>query len=158
MTKGYLNDLELYSDSSLKTVVAKFCGEYLGKGSYRMVYVLKSYPDFVIKIETDLKEKSFSNIVEYKNWVSSTYTPLSAWLAPCEWISCNGRLLVQRKVIHGTSKDYPTKIPSIFTDLKLSNYGFINGKFVSCDYASLLQEYKHKKISWWNENKEDAKD
>src|SRR5687767_12597003 len=77
----------------------KFCGKKIGGGTYRDVYIFKQNDDYVVKIERNIKNKQFSNVNEWSNWEwHKSWTKFSKWLAPCEWISEDGRILIQRRV------------------------------------------------------------
>lgn len=150
-------------NKSLKQFIKEMCGEKLGTGLYRDVYVLKDYPDYVVKIERDMGSGMFSNAHEWRHWVQNEdWKWFSQWLAPCEAINETGNILIQRRVTHGKRKDYPKYIPTFFTDLKYRNFGWIGDQFVCCDYAFIpfyiVQEGKNKMkyAKWWGTIKEAA--
>jgi len=132
------------------------CGELLGTGIYRDVYVLKQNPEYVVKIERDMSTGAFANATEWRNYINNReWTWFSCWLAPCELITEYGNVLIQRRVrTEGKlKKDYPTHIPVLFTDTKYSNFGWIGKQFVCCDYSYLVPATLHKKklrrARWW---------
>lgn len=79
---------------------------------------------------------------------------MQQWLAPCLIISETGLVLLQRKVKIGNFENYPDRIPSLFTDKKYSNFGWIGKQFVACDYAFFVQtSFRMKKVTWINDIK-----
>lgn len=105
----------------------------LGYGAFRQVFVINE--NYVFKIETD---GDWMNIMEAKLWNFVKYTPdLAKWFAPVRFISEDGKILIMDKV-DVNKKKYPKKIPAFFTDLKMSNFGWIGDRFVCCDYSSDL--------------------
>lgn len=129
-----------------------FCGEKIGRGVYRDVYICKVDPHFVVKIERDMSEGYFTNVMEWRNWIDNKdWKQLSNWLAPCEAITESGQLLIQRRVQQYKSRPFPEKIPAIFTDLKRQNFGWIGQRFVCCDYPLfLIRGFYWKKAKWWD--------
>ncbi len=147
---------KLLQNSSIAKIKKKLCGELLGSGLCRDVYVLKQYPDFVVKIEADMSKGTFANVTEWRNYINNLeWKWFSKWLAPCMLIDTTGRVLIQKRVYHRQRKDYPKYIPSIFTDLKLSNFGWIGDDFVCCDYSFFpiyflkVGDSKMKFAKWW---------
>lgn len=130
------------------------CGEMLGSGSFRDVYVFAHDPKWVVKIETGAQ--SFSNIREWDVWNDAGYIGESAtkWLAPCKSISPCGTVLIQRRT--KPAKTYPKMIPTWMTDTKRANFGMIGSKFVAHDYG-LHQIYRSgmskrlSKVEWWDD-------
>jgi hypothetical protein len=126
------------------------CGEKIGSGLYRDVYELRHNPRYVVKIDVTTQ---FANITEWRYYIDNKdWKLLGSWLAPCEMISKCGRILIQRRVRHGEKEDYPKKIPAVFIDTKLQNFGWIGDKFVCCDYAymPLCTEKGLKRARWWS--------
>lgn len=83
-------------------------------------------------------------------------TSIAKWFAPCVDISPGGIFLLQKRVETRPRSEYPKLIPSFFSDLKYSNYGWLNGQFVCCDYAGFVStSMSHKwsgrmvKADWW---------
>jgi hypothetical protein len=138
-----------------KTKTKRFlCGQFIGSGCYRDVYIFKPDDRFVIKIERDQSRGNFANAMEWRNYINCREWPAMAkWLSPCEAISADGRIMLQRRVkrsVDGEGIKYPLKIPSLFTDTKRANWGLLNGKFVCCDYSFFSQcDFKMKKAKWW---------
>ena len=127
MTKLKTKELiEQMQNISMVQLKKRICGEQIGKGTYRDVYVLKSNPDYVVKIERNMSTAAFVNVTEWHNYINNQeWKWLSEWLAPCEIISTNGQIMIQQRVEHRKRKDYPKYVPAIFTDLKLKNFGWI---------------------------------
>lgn len=134
--------------------IIKFnCGEKIGEGVHRDVYELKTNPEYVVKIERDPSTGDFANVTEWRNYINNKdWKFLGQWLAPCELINETGQVMIQRRVEHRRRKDYPKYIPSVFTDLKLRNFGWIGDRFVCCDYSFMpftLGKNKMKYVKWW---------
>lgn len=108
-----------------------FCGELIGEGSSRQVYELEIDPTKVVKVETGAQ--SFQNIIEWETWNEVRHTKWSGWFAPCLWISPCGIAMIQARTT--PIKKAPKEIPNFFTDLKLSNFGRLKGRFSCHDYG-----------------------
>lgn len=141
---------------SVRQLRVKICGKVIGKGMYRTVYELKRDPDYVVKIERDPSRGTFANVTEWRNYINNKdWNYLKDWLAPCIGINETGQVLIQQRIRHGRRKDYPKYVPAIFTDLKLSNFGWIGDKFVCCDYSYFTPyiitagKSKMKYAKWW---------
>lgn len=150
---------KLMSGKNLNGIVKSVCGELIGRGLYRDVYVLKQNPKYVVKIERDPTTATFANVTEWRNYINNKgWDFLAEWLAPCEMINETGQVMIQRRVEHRKRKDYPTHVPIFFTDLKLTNFGWIGEQFVCCDYSFLILaavakgKNKMKYAKWWNVN------
>lgn len=129
------------------------CGDLLGSGAYRNVYVFAPDPRFVIKIETGAQ--SFSNIREWDLWHDAQHMgkEVSDWLAPCVAISACGTVLQQRRT--RPAKTFPDKIPAWMTDTKRQNFGLIGSRFVAHDYGNHLicnsgLTKRLRKAEWWD--------
>ena len=140
-----------FNDIVMNDLCSSLLGEKLGTGSARDVYVLSYDTSKVVKIA---KDGGRQNILEYETWCSVQYSDYhSKWFAPCVWISDGGNVLIQERAVPiippKLDKDYkvmidkiPDKIPNYFTDIKLTNFGFIDGRFCCVDYAlNLMKEY-----------------
>jgi hypothetical protein len=129
------DDFRRLNDS---TIIEKLRGQYKGHGSARSVYQCKMHPGFVVKYQHNGR---FDNVIENEIWESLCMADWwSKWLAECVFISKTGKILVQEKVLLKESKkDYPKKIPTFFTDIKIENYGFVGDQLKCCDYAYVLQ-------------------
>lgn len=111
------------------------CGDRIGQGSAREVFVLRTNPEYVVKIET--AGGSFQNVAEWEIWSFVNGGPLQKWFAPCEMISNCGVMLVQRRVKPLRDHELPKKLPEFLCDLKPENYGLFNGNFVCNDYGTM---------------------
>lgn len=129
-----------------------FTKEQLGQGSARAVYSCSIRPDLVIKFEDS--SGSFQNIIEWETWRRVQGTKFEEFFAPCEQISPCGTVLLQKRTTPVERDAYPKRLPRFLTDLKRSNYGRLDGRFVCHDYGTnLLMEYgmtnKTNKVEWW---------
>lgn len=110
-----------------------FLGDRLGDGVDRQVYELRHSPKFVAKIEDN--SRSFHNAMEWQIWQRLKDSPLEKWLAPCLDISPCGSVLIQRRTTPITSG--PERMPAFLGDMKLANFGMLNGRVVCHDYSRL---------------------
>lgn len=146
--------INIIKTTSLSRIRRKFCGRVLGYGTWRDVYELKGDPDYVIKIEAEPRFRVFANATEYRNWESNRHwTWLAPYLAPILYISECGRVLIQRRVIFKEKKFYPKVIPAVFTDTKIQNFGWIDDRFVCCDYSFFVicvgkGDHPMKRVKW----------
>lgn len=141
-----------YPTQDVKKFKKDFCGDFINNGIHRDVYIFKPDERYVVKIERNTKGTDFTNASEWRNYINCvSWTQFSKWLAPCEYISWSGRILIQRRIKHKAPELYPKKIPSLFTDLKYSNYGWIGKQFVCCDYPFLILgvKFRMKTTRWW---------
>lgn len=126
----------------------------IGRGAARVVFETYLDPKIVVKVENQMQ--SFQNPIEWERWNMVVGTPAAKWFAPCVRISPCGTVLIQKKAIPAQPHQYPKKVPAFFTDLKRTNFGIIDGKFVCVDYGSLggegLYSTKMRKADWWDEN------
>lgn len=80
--------IKLLKGKKLNQAYKLICGERLGQGLYRDVYVLKQNPDYVVKIERDPYTYQFANVTEYKNYINNKeWKWFEQWLAPVELIN-----------------------------------------------------------------------
>lgn len=128
------------------------CGDKLGSGVHRDVFACRLRPDLVVKVEQAGEWRSFANVEEMRFWSENMYCPtVAAWLAPCEYLSPDGRILLQRRVRIAVDGDaLPERVPAFLTDLKPSNYGWMDGRFVCVDYAGRINDVsmRMKKAAW----------
>jgi hypothetical protein len=124
-------------------IVRKFCGELLGNGFFRQVYVLRQNPNYVVKVVQPGEMLSFPNVTEWMNYKDYQYTALQQFLAPCVMINDTGTVMIQQRANWAgkKKKDYPKRLPSELSDFKYENYGWIGEQFVCFDY-SFLRGYK----------------
>lgn len=128
------------------------CGKKLGEGINRQVFDCTIRKDLVVKVETE-EHRGFANVFEYNFWNSYSEMPdVRKWLAPCEFISPDGRILLQKKCDKVPSNfKLPKKVPEFLTDLKVDNFGILNGKLVCVDYGLYVMNpvTKLKNADWW---------
>jgi hypothetical protein len=127
------------------------CGDLLGEGCYRRVFKCKLRPDLVVKVES-AEIRSFMNVAESRFWSDNEhYKKIADWLAPCEFLSPDGRILLQRKVDPvPDSYKLPEKLPSFLTDHKRANFGILDGRLVCVDYATTIPNLSVRpKKAWW---------
>jgi hypothetical protein len=128
------------------------CGERLGYGMSREVFVWRLDPRYVLKIE--LTQHTFQNVSEVETWQTVEHCPEHAkWFAPVKAISGCGRFMLQRRAEPVASIALPAEVPAYFTDLKPTNFGCIGKNFVAVDYGrTLLQTVgltkRMKKADW----------
>lgn len=116
------------------------CGELLGEGIHRRVFKCRLRDDLVVKVEHEDDWRKFANASEMRFWCDNEhYKKVSDWLAPCEYLSPDGRILLQRKTIPITKGAMPTHVPSFLTDLKIENFGWFEGRIVCVDYGRTIQ-------------------
>lgn len=126
-------------------------GKFLGSGVGREVYVFRPDPTFVIKFETG--NQSFQNIREWDLWNDLAEQPkLRKWLAPINSISPSGDILMQRRTTPMRKNELPKRVPAFATDLKIQNWGLLDGQPVMHDYGFIRQEALKGKLEtakWW---------
>jgi hypothetical protein len=113
------------------------CGAKIGSGIHRDVFECKLRPELVVKVEID---REFANVFEMKFWDDHQYyNKVAQWLAPCEFLSPDGKILLQQRC-DPISRNYklPDKLPSFLTDIKRNNFGILNGRLVCIDYAIVI--------------------
>lgn len=112
------------------------CGEPLGFGIARQVFVLGTDPTKVVKVE--IAAGSFQNVIEWQTWNDLRETQYAKYLAPCHHISPCGIVLIQSRVGPLTARHERQPLPSFLTDFKRSNYGVLDRRVVCCDYGTNL--------------------
>lgn len=130
-----------------KSAYKLLCGKKLGDGFNRNVYECNIMEDWVVKIERSDSD-DFANVRERAFWREyEGDKTISKWLAPCGDISNDGRIMLQRKV-QPLPKGYvvPRTLPEFLTDVKLSNFGLLDGKLVCVDYADVVIEPSVKRV------------
>lgn len=127
------------------------CGDKIGEGISRIVYNCKIRQDLVAKVEFE-DYRYFSNVIEAKFWWDNQYyEKISKWLAPVEFLSPDGRILLQRKATPiPDGYKLPNMLPEFLTDIKRSNFGILEGKLVCLDYALTIKNssVRLKKANW----------
>ncbi len=153
MAMDHYKEIEELSRGVQHDALFMLMGEKLGSGSTRRVYVNDLNKLQVMKVDMG---GQFSNVMEWKLWQELSDTELGKWLAPCDHISPTGEILIQRRTHQ--PKNFPTWIPSIFCDLKLTNFGVLPGsdQLVCHDYAMLFLDkalakahLRFAKADWW---------
>ncbi len=115
------------------------CGDKLGEGCYRTVFECTLLPDLVVKVENGTSRR-FCNVLEDEFWAhNKDVAAVAKWLAPCKFISPDGRILLQRRTdpIPGHF-ELPAQIPHFLNDVKKSNFGLLDGRLVCHDYAFVI--------------------
>ncbi len=118
------------------------CGERLGGGVARDVYVSRLDPDLVVKIEHT--SGTFQNQMEWRVWENLSHDKdARKWLAPCVHISPCGSVLVQRRTapLRRAEMARHKQLPKFLTDVKMSNFGILGGKLVCHDYGIVRWSY-----------------
>lgn len=126
------------------------CGRLLGEGIHRKVFECKLRHDLVVKVEYEENLRPFANVMEMNLWQNAG-TRAQAWLCPCEYLSPDGLVLLQKRVDPiPLGYEMPTHMPSFLTDFKRSNYGLLDGRLVCVDYALNIIEPKMtlRKAGW----------
>ena len=134
-------------------LLSLFIGERIGKGSTREVYEHYSDPSLVIKIEDNAH--SFCNVHEYQMWEDLEFTNTARFLAPIDFISPCGTVIIQKKTTPVGNRKLPKGLPKFFTDLKKENWGIYKNRVVCHDYGYTVMgsrdfdEYKTIP-KWWD--------
>lgn len=127
------------------------CGELLGAGIHRKVYACKLRPELVVKVECQLNNRCFANVFEMEFWNDQMHNEtIAKWLAPCEFLSPDGRILLQRRAQPVQRHELPGRVPSFLSDLKPANFGILDGRLVCVDYAMTVSNpsSRMRKINW----------
>lgn len=146
--------LSSYGASTIGDFGYLFCGERLGQGIGREVFVLATDPTKVVKIET--QAQSFQNILEWEAWHAAKDGPTAKWLAPCHFISPSGIVLIMDRTQPLRRGEEPDRMPVWLTDFKRTNYGLLNGRVVCHDYGTAraldrgIASKAMKSVKWWD--------
>ena len=128
----------------------------LACGSSRSVWSSRVLPNSVVKFEGTAG--SFQNIAEWQLWEAVKHAPdIARWLAPCEYISPCGSILIMAKTTKPPKAKYPDQLPAFLTDTKFQNYGMLKGKFVCHDYGSHVAmshgcTKRTRAAHWWDDD------
>ena len=151
MTNPYSIDrLPIYLDA-----FNLLCDRKIGSGTHRDVYECRIDRSLVVKVETSLEWRCFSNAREMQFWADhENFKKVADWLAPCVYLSPDARILCQKRVDPLTEqqkKELPEKIPGFLTDLKYRNFGMLDGRLVCVDYAITIPNpsLRLRKAEWW---------
>lgn len=125
----------------------------LGVGLQRRVFKKYQSNDSVIKLEAN----PCQNITEYEVWDKVKDTEFAKWFAPVLGISEYGHLLEMVRTRPVRIEEMPQKIPAFFTDMKIENWGMLDGRIVCHDYGIhlLIEKGLTKrmiKAKWWSYN------
>ncbi len=128
------------------------CGDKIGEGVHRTVFACRLHDDLVVKVEAEPAFRYFANVLEMKFW-SDADKWMRGWLAPCRYLSPDGRILLQDRCDPVPSDfDFvmPERVPAFLTDLKRGNFGMLKGNLVCVDYAMVIPAYGRcmKKADW----------
>lgn len=121
------------SDDSSSDLFHLICGPLIGEGQYRQVFEHALDKSRVVKHDSGA---NFSNISEWELWGEVEGTSLEKWLAPVYWLSPRGLWLIQARTDPIRESELPKRVPSIFADLKASNWGLFQGRPVCHDYGN----------------------
>jgi len=127
------------------------CGEMIGRGIHRKTFECKIRPDLVVKVEYDEDYRDFANVKEMQFWCDyQDHAPTAKWLAPCEYLSPDGRILLQKRAVPVAAADLPKRVPGFLNDIKPENFGIFEGRVVCLDYSSTshLLDRKPKNADW----------
>lgn len=130
------------------------CGKCLGEGIHRKVFECRIAPQYVVKVEDDGSNfwRYFANVKEMNFWSDhASYEKVSKWLAPCDYLSPDGRILLQKRCENVTQAfELPKEMPSFLSDLKRENFGWYEGRLVCMDYAMTIPNpnTRLKKADW----------
>jgi hypothetical protein len=112
------------------------CGDKIGSGAFRDVFKCKLLPDMVVKVETNTGYRDFANAKEMKFWCDHQHhSAIADWLAPCTYLSPDGRVMLQKKVTPISDAEMPARLPAFLADIKAENFGRLEGRIVCVDYA-----------------------
>lgn len=128
------------------------CHDQIGEGIHRKVWTCRIRDDLVVKVEVDDEWRYFANAREMQFWCDWQYhKPVAQWLAPCEYMSPDGRVMLQRRCDPvPPSYKLPDKLPSFLTDVKRENFGLLDGRLVCVDYSTTIgsPNTRPKKVDW----------
>lgn len=111
-------------------------GKKIGGGIHRDVFDCKIRPDLVVKVEYETDYREFINVREMNFWCKyQDNKAIAQWLAPCEFMSPDGRILLQKRVEPVPRHMLPEKLPHFLSDIKQDNFGLIDGRLVCVDYG-----------------------
>jgi hypothetical protein len=134
----FFDRFKFFNNKYSEDVFDLLCGEHIGTGAYRAVYECRVNSDWVIKVELG---DDYANIAEYAVWGACEFKhdknqDWSQWLAPCRYLSPNGKFLIQDRTGPLAGMSLPDKIPNFLDDTHLQNWGSYDGRVVCHDYAN----------------------
>lgn len=129
-------------------------GEFVGRGQSRDVYKSPIDKNIVIKIAYNA-QGIIDNTDEWSLWCLSEGKDLRNWLCPIIGVFGDGRVLYMRRAEHAPESGLKSfkKVPEIFGDVHIHNWGYFEGRLVCFDYAinnsaSVPKKLKMKKAAW----------
>lgn len=138
-------------DRAYEDAFNMLCGREIGAGIHRTVFECKIRPDLVVKVEAG-ERRYFANVLEMKFWDDHAHHSATAkWLSPCEYMSPDGRILLQKRADPLPSDEpLPAKLPAFLPDVKRDNFGLLDGRLVCIDYAMTIPSpsLRLKKVDW----------
>ena len=147
--------IEQFGATTVNDLVRMMLGDRLGRGVHRTVFAHGQDATLVVKVENEAG--SFANPQEWETWERIRQTNHARWFAPCVAISGCGAALIQKRTrpisLDALRAELP-RVPAFFTDLKVQNWGRLDGRIICHDYANhLLYEQgmtaRMKKADWW---------
>ncbi len=153
MTVTFDEVYECFGTTVNRDFLRMIAGDILGAGAFRIVFQHEHRKDLVLKFEP--RAHSFHNIAEWDFWTDNQDNEaIARWLAPCEYISPCGIILVMKKTSKPRAEDYPNMLPAFLTDLKRKNFGMYKGHLVSHDYGMYQMKVstRRTKAKWYGDS------
>jgi hypothetical protein len=160
--KAFNDFLTSLKGSTVSEVVSIYKDQKIGEGATRIVYTIKGFDWLVMKKER-LKSTIIHNVLECA--ISDSVQHLHGDLkfikdmhAKCygALIDPQYSLLFQQRVTLDAAGEFPEKLPSMFTDIKKNNFGWIGKQLVCFDYANnfyrmfgLCCNQRTRKVHWY---------
>lgn len=124
-------------------------GKKLGGGMSREVFVNRADPNTIIKVENSGIHNQ--NTMEWLIWEQFKHVKsIAKWLCPCHTSSYNGTFLIMDYARDMLPDEKPKKVPEFISDVKLENFGILNGKPVLRDYGTITLALHDKLKAWPN--------
>ena len=117
------------------------CGEMLGNGCSRTGYVCALSDELVIKVQhsADGADGLFSENASEMLFCQHASEEMLRWVARAIWISHDGKYLAMERAEIPAPLQLFRSVPLIFAgDSIASNWGMLNGRFVTTDYPQAL--------------------
>ena len=140
-----LRNEKVRPDLDINEILVAMGSKFIDEGAFRAVYSLGN--DLVVKVakldyhgcRTDGIRDNMAEMALWNNISrGKCYHKMRRWLAPCHNISFGGIALIQQRTTPCPQHLLPKRVPHWITDIKSSNGGLLNGKFVFHDYAFTL--------------------
>jgi hypothetical protein len=148
-----MSALEEFPTTISREMFKLLCGQRLGRGISREVFVFKPDPTLVLKIEATGSQ--FQNAMEWETWQQVQHIKsIAAWFAPCINISPYGAIMLQKRTMPAPETRFPKRVPTVFTDLTRENWGLLGNRLVCHDYGNNLAmangfSTKTHAADWW---------